>query len=237
MTTLRAAENFDKEYLFSPALAPLIDGAKIFYISGYFLSHAADTALEFAKKVSAAGKVGVDDSNLLRISPNPTVSQILALNTAAPFICQYFNAQLSLLLPYCDFVIGNDTEAELWATTAGHANIKDALAIGKIIATLPKANASRPRVVVITRGSDSTVLVSSDEPDSAKIIPVHPLKDDEIVDTNGAGDAFAGGFLGGCVAGKSPYDAVLAGHKLAATSIQLVSLASGLLFPACLCQG
>ena len=36
-----------------------------------------------------------------------------------------------------------------------------------------------------------------------RIHPVHALKQEEIVDTNGAGDAFAGGLLGALVAGKS----------------------------------
>ncbi|CAG8734936.1 11975_t:CDS:2, partial [Acaulospora colombiana] len=37
----------------------------------------------------------------------------------------------------------------------------------------------------------------------AATYPVEKLRDDEIVDTNGAGDAFAGGFMGGLVLGKS----------------------------------
>jgi adenosine kinase len=87
--------------------------------------------------------------------------------------------------------------------------------IATTIAALPKVNASRPRIVVITQGAQSTILVSSAEPDSPKVFSVPHMKDGDIVDTNGAGDAFAGGFLGGFVLGKQLEECVEAGHKLA----------------------
>lgn len=64
MTTLRAAEKFDKSHLASPEVAPLIDGAKVFYVEGYFLTHGADSALELSKKASEAGKVRRCDSHV-----------------------------------------------------------------------------------------------------------------------------------------------------------------------------
>ncbi|KAG5730863.1 hypothetical protein E4T56_gene8570, partial [Termitomyces sp. T112] len=57
VTTLRAAEKFDKAHLSSPAVAPLIDVAKFFYVEGYFLTHGAASALELSSKAAAAGKV------------------------------------------------------------------------------------------------------------------------------------------------------------------------------------
>lgn len=44
------------------------------------------------------------------------------------------------------------------------------------------------------------------------------------MDTNGAGDAFAGGFIGAYVLGKNIDDCVLAGHALASMCVQQVSL-------------
>lgn len=87
---------------------------------------------------------------------------------------------------------------------------------------LSKSNTSRPRIVVITQGAESTVLVSSAEPDSPKVYAVHPLTEAQIVDTNGAGDAFAGGFLGAWVAGKNVDECVEAGHKLGGMCVQQV---------------
>ena len=202
VTTLRAAEKFEKSHLASPEVAPLIDGAKVFYVEGYFLTHGSESALELSKKASEASKVFV-------------------LNLSAPFIPQFFGMQLQQIIPYCDIIIGNESEAEAWASATGLPH-KDLGAIAKALATQPKANLSRPRVVIITHGAESTTVVSSDDPENAKSYGVHPLSDTEIVDTNGAGDAFAGGFLGAYVAGKVLEECVEAGHKLGSMCVQQV---------------
>ena len=56
VTTLRAAEKFDKSHLSSPAVAPHIDNAKVFYVEGYFLTHGTESVLEVSKKASETGK-------------------------------------------------------------------------------------------------------------------------------------------------------------------------------------
>jgi adenosine kinase len=160
--------------------------------------------------------------------------QVFALNLSAPFIPQFFKVQLEQVFLYCDFVIGNESEAAAWASAVGLPNnLKDDIpAIAKSIAILPKSNPSRPRTVVITQGPNSTVVVSATDPDKPTVYPVDTLTDEQIHDTNGAGDAFAGGFLGALVAGKSVDAAVLAGHTLGAMCVQLVRtlMASNLLY-------
>jgi len=202
VTTLRAAEKFEKSHLSSPEVAPLVDAAKVFYVEGYFLTHGIDSALELSKKASEASKVFV-------------------LNLSAPFIAQFFGVQLQQIIPYCDIIIGNETEAEAWASATGLPH-KDLDAIAKALATQPKANPARPRIVIITHGPKSTTVVSSDNAENAQVYPVHPLSDAEIVDTNGAGDAFAGGFLGAYVAGKNLEECVEAGHKLGSMCVQQI---------------
>ncbi len=101
--------------------------------------------------------------------------------------------------------------------------------IASSIANLPKSNASRPRLVLITQGADSTLVASSSpaSPESAavkanlttsdpnpKTFPVPKLAHDKIIDTNGAGDMFAGGFLGALALGKSLDVCVETGHKM-----------------------
>ncbi|THH01220.1 hypothetical protein EW026_g1450 [Hermanssonia centrifuga] len=182
VTTLRAAEKFEKSHLASPEVAPLIEGAKVFYMEGFFLTHGTESALELSKKVSEAGKAFV-------------------LNLSAPFIAQFFGVQLQQIIPYCDIIISNESEAEAWAAATGLPH-KDLPSIAKALATQPKANLSRPRTVIFTQGAQSTVVVTQDDADNAKVYPVHALSDAEIVDTNGAGDAFAGGFLGAYVTAR-----------------------------------
>jgi adenosine kinase len=203
VTNLRVAEKFEKSHLSSPEVAPLIIDAKFFYVEGYFLSHGVESALELSSKSAAAGKTFV-------------------LNFSAPFIPQFFTKQLQDILPYTDVIIGNESEAEAWANATGLPNVKDIPGIARSIALLPKSNPSRPRIVIITQGAQKTVLVTSDKPDSPKLFPVNRLTDSQIVDTNGAGDAFAGGFIGALIAGKNLDESILAGHALAGACVQQV---------------
>ncbi|KZP15644.1 Ribokinase-like protein [Athelia psychrophila] len=203
VTDLQSAEKWNQSHLSSPEIAPLVDAAKVFYVEGYFLTHGTDTVVELGKKASHASKVFV-------------------LNLSAPFIAQFFSAQLQQVIPYCDIVICNESEAEAWASAIGLPDKTDLKATAKALALAPKSNPSRPRVVVFTQGAESTILVSSADPDNPKVYPVQALTSESIVDTNGAGDAFAGGFLGAFVAGKTLDEAVEAGHKLGRMCIQLV---------------
>ncbi|OJA16888.1 hypothetical protein AZE42_08505 [Rhizopogon vesiculosus] len=203
VTTLRAAEMFDLSHLSSPAVAPLVDAAEFFYVEGFFLTHGTASVLELSKKAS-------------------TLSKVFALNLSAPFIPQFFSAQLQSVLPYCDIIIANESEAEAYAAASGLPDKTDLAAIARAIAISPKANASRPRTVIFTHGAESTVMVSGAEPDSPKVFKVTPIPSGEIVDTNGAGDAFAGGFLGAFVAGKSLDDCVEVGHKMGAMCVKLI---------------
>ncbi|EIW87306.1 Ribokinase-like protein [Coniophora puteana RWD-64-598 SS2] len=203
VTTLRAAEKFEKSHLSSPEVAPLVDGAKVYYVEGFFLTHGTESVLELSKKASAASKVFV-------------------LNLSAPFIPQFFHAQLQSVLPYVDFIIANESEAEAYAAATGLPDPTDLAAVAKALATAPKSNASRARTVIFTHGPESTVVVSGAEPDAPKVYTVSPIADDLIVDTNGAGDAFAGGFLGAYVAGRTLDACVEAGHRMGAMCVQLV---------------
>jgi len=204
VTTLRVAEKFDKSHLWSPEVAPLIDAAKVFYVEGYFLSHGFETVLELAKKVAEKKKTFV-------------------LNLSAPFIPQFFSSQLHQLYPYTDVLIGNETEAETWSRANGLPYGKEELdQIAKAIAVSPKVNNSRDRIVVLTQGSGSTIVVTSSDNNNPRTYPVNLIKDEDIVDTNGAGDAFAGGFLAGLVSEKNIDECIEAGHKMGAMCVREV---------------
>ncbi|KAF9447536.1 Ribokinase-like protein [Macrolepiota fuliginosa MF-IS2] len=195
VTTLRVAEKFEQSHLESPKVLPLIEAAQVFYVEGYFLTHGTTIVEWLAKKSSAANKTFV-------------------LNLSAPFIAQFFTASVKQVLPYTDILIANESEAEAWATATNFPGSKtDLTGIAKAIVSYEKANPTRERIVIFTQGAKETHLVAGPKAE-AKIFPVTALKDEEIVDTNGAGDAFAGGFLGAYVAGKSVEESVLVGHKL-----------------------
>jgi len=162
VTTLRSSEKFEPSHL--DTISNLVDGAKLYYIGGFFLTHGVESALIVAKKAAAEGK-------------------IFSLNLSAPFIAQFFKVQLEQIFPYADIVIGNESEAEAYASAIGltEAEKTNLPLIAKRIAASPKNNASRPRVVVLTHGPKETVLVSSDDIDNPKIFKVEPLAKEEHV--------------------------------------------------------
>ncbi|KAF3992427.1 hypothetical protein FT663_00707 [Candidozyma haemuli var. vulneris] len=207
VTDLAAANHFKAAHLQKPENWALVENAKYYYIGGFHLTVSPE-AIELLGKHAA-------DNN-----------KIFSLNFSAPFIPQFFKDPLDKSLPYVDYVIANESEAAAYAESHGLESIKDDItAIAKEVAKLPKANTKKPRVVVFTHGTKPTVTVTYNaEADSFDVneYPVRPLQEGAVVDTNGAGDAFAAGFLASLVEEKSLEEAVKVGQWAAALSIQEV---------------
>ena len=72
------------------------------------------------------------------------------MNLSAPFLCQFFKDPMHTILPYCDYIFGNETEAAAFAENNGFGECSVA-EIAKKIAQLPKENQKRKRTVVITQ--------------------------------------------------------------------------------------
>lgn len=155
------------------------------------------------------------------------------MNLSAPFICQFFKEPLMQVMPYVDVIFGNETvsyelllqlfetqhcffaqEADTFAAEQGF-NTKDLKEIALRICKLPKQNESRQRVCVITNGSNPVIVAHKEE---IKEFPVEKLSEDKLVDTNGAGDAFSGGFLSQYIQGQ-PLDVCVKCGIWAATQI------------------
>ena len=79
--------------------------------------------------------------------------------------------------------------------------------------------------MIITQGTDPTVVavagVNGAKP-TVKQHKVHAIDPKEINDTNGAGDAFAGGLVAGIVEDKELDTCIDMGHWLAGESIRLL---------------
>lgn len=140
------------------------------------------------------------------------------LSLSAPFIPQFFKDQLDQTAPYWDYLVGNETEAQAYADSHD-LNTHDIPTIAKHLAALPKKNSQRKRTVIITQGTDTTIIAIQGE-DKVKEFPVHTINKSEICDTTGAGDAFAGGFVAGIVEGKDLDTCVDMGQWLAKLSIK-----------------
>jgi len=197
VANLAAANCYKFEHLQQPENWALVEKADYFYIAGFFLTVSPEA-------IMAVGKHAYDKK------------KTFMMNLSAPFISQFFMDPLMQAMEFVDVIFGNETEALTFAEQQNYGT-KDLQEIAKKIANLKKADPSRPRMVVITQGADPTLIVKGD---SVSTFPVMPIKPEDILDTNGAGDAFVGGFLAGLVQGKSTEDCVKSGNWAANHIIQ-----------------
>ncbi|CCC71347.1 hypothetical protein NCAS_0H00370 [Naumovozyma castellii] len=192
VTDLGAANHFKPEHL--DKHWSVVESAKLFYIGGFHLTVSPEAIVKLGKHAKETGKPFV-------------------INLSAPFIPQFFKAALEQVLPYATIVIGNESEAASYAESFGLTCDKDDLeSIAKHI-----VGDSKTKTVIFTHGLEPTVAVSAKATTS---YAVKPLAKENIVDTNGAGDAFAGGFMAGLAQDKSLETCIDMGQWLASLSIQ-----------------
>lgn len=179
IANLSAANDFTKEHLEDKEIWNIVEEADYYYIGGFFLTVSPESILQVAKHACEKNKY-------------------LMMNLSAPFISQFFAEPLSKCLPYIDILFGNETEAVAFAKFQNFRT-EDVKTIAIKTAELEKANKNRSRVVIFTQGSDPTIVVVDGV---ATEYPVQKINPNDIVDTNGAGDSFVGGFLSQFIQGK-----------------------------------
>lgn len=189
VANLAAANCYKKEHFDSEEVKAVWEKAKFIYSAGFFLTVSPPTIMAMAQH--AAEK-----------------NHTYCMNLSAPFICEFFKDPLLAALPYVDIMFGNESEAETFGKAMGYEDTTPK-GVALEIAKYEKKNDKRSRMVFITQGSESTLFVQDGK---ATEFPVAKLADDKIVDTNGAGDAFVGGFLAALVKGKDVETCVNAGH-------------------------
>ncbi|XP_030466760.1 adenosine kinase 2 [Syzygium oleosum] len=188
IANLSAANCYKADHLKQPENWALVEKAKYFYIAGFFLTVSPESIQLVAEHAAANNK-------------------IFMMNLSAPFICEFFKDAQEKALPYMDFVFGNETEARTFSKVHGWET-DDVEEIALKISQWPKASGTYKRITVITQGPDPVVVA---EDGKVKKFPVIKLPQEKLVDTNGAGDAFVGGFLSQLVKQKPVEDCVKAG--------------------------
>jgi len=178
--------------------------AQVYYIAGFFLTVSPPSIMKVANHACESNK-------------------IFTMNLSAPFLCQFFKEPMLAVLPYVDILFGNESEAATFAkeNAFGTEDIKE---IAKKIAEMPKINTKRKRMVVFTQG-DAPIIVCQDG--VIREFPVPRLLPADMVDTNGAGDAFVGGFLAHLVNERPIEDCVELGKRAA----KMIIGRSGCTFP------
>jgi len=133
--------------------------------------------------------------------------RLVALDTMNYWIRDY-REELARVLREVDVLLVNEAEAR--ELTREHNLVK----------AYRKVQTYGPRILVVKRGEYGVMLFT---PEAIFSAPAYPLED--VFDPTGAGDTFAGGFLGslaaeGCLDGPALKRAVLAGSVLASFTVQ-----------------
>ncbi len=203
VTKLDAAEHFSPDHI--DRNWDIVENAKVYYSTGYFATTSVEAMLKVAKYAVEAEKV-------------------FSINLSAPFVCKHFSESLLKIYEYSELVFGNHTEVAAFSVMMGWSkddNI-DLPAVAQRMAGEmqfrgPKSH--RGRTVVITQGPGPVIVAQS--PDAKpKVFEVDTIDEKDIVDTDGAGDAFAGGYLAQLILGSDLETRVRCGAWAAGAVIQ-----------------
>ncbi|CAM6102050.1 unnamed protein product [Calypogeia fissa] len=197
VANLSAATCYKSEHLIQPQNWFVVEKARYFYIAGFFLTVSPESVLLVAKHARSSNK-------------------IFMMNLAAPFICEFFAKPLLEALFYVDYIFGNEVEAQTFGKIQGW-DIDDVGQIAINISGLPLAPGKERRVAVITQGPNPCCVAFDGQ---VTKYPVTPIAKELIVDTNGAGDSFVGGFLSQLVQGRDLKECIRAANYAANVVIQ-----------------
>jgi len=205
-TNLNAANNFKVEHLKKPENWAICEAAKVIYSAGFFITVCPD-----AMKAACAEAAKHDG--------------LYCVNLSAPFLMMVppFKAVFNELMPQVDFLFGNETEAQTWADSESW-DTKDVAFIATRLSLMPSTKA-RKRTVVITQGADPTIVAINGHVTEH---PITALPKEKLIDTNGAGDAYVGGFLAALSKGLDMAACCKAGAYAASVIVQH----SGCTYPA-----
>jgi adenosylhomocysteinase len=202
---LAAANKYELSHLETAESQAIMKKAQFYYSAGFFLTVSPPSMMLVAKHAAETNKT-------------------YCLNLSAEFIVQFFTEPLLAVIPYADYIFCNEIEAAAFGTKMEWGT--DLVEIAKKLASYEKVNTKRPRTVIFTQGSKSTIVAQADG--KTVEFPVPPLAKELLIDTNGAGDAFVGGFLSKLVQSENLKTCVTTGH----TAARIVIQESGCKFPA-----
>merc|ERR1711904_637395 len=205
-TNLNAANNFKVEHLKAPENWAICEAAQIIYSAGFFITVCPDAMREACAEAAKHGAK-------------------YCLNLSAPFLMMVppFKAFILESLPMVDYLFCNETEAATFAETEGWETT-DVKFIATRLSLIPMAKGGK-RTVVITQGSDPTIVAINGQ---ITEYPILALPKEKLVDTNGAGDSYVGGFLAALSKGLAIPECCKAGSYAASVIVQH----SGCTYPA-----
>jgi adenosine kinase len=155
--------------------------ASIYLIEGYFVIERYDIILRLAEEFSKLNKT-------------------IAFTLSAVFMVEAFRDRILEVSNKSHIIFCNNEEAEAFTkNTSGNFE--------EISIQMHKTFAPLDRILVITCGKEPVVIskynYAEDKLDFLLKSYVYSVPDEEIVDTNGCGDSYVGGFLSQYIQGKS----------------------------------
>jgi len=210
VANLAAAECYSMDHFKTPEVLEAVRQAEIYYMAAFPLTHAGggEAVIEICKHAALKNKV-------------------VCMNISAPFICQVPPLREALLkaLKYTSYVFCNESEAAELAKGMEWGDIS-MVEIAKKMAELPSETRWGLKAV-ITQGADKTIIAHPHTPGKESEVEQYDVQSnpwslakEDIKDTNGAGDAFVGGFLSQLACGADEETCVRVGHFAAGAIIQ-----------------
>jgi adenosine kinase len=177
-----------------------ITDADILFIEGYFVIERYDIILSLSKHFHSLGKK-------------------VAFTLSATFMISNFYDRILEISNQSHLIFCNSEEAELFSGLTNATLEEVSLSIHQKLQTLD-------RILIITDGS-KPVCISRYDPIEKKLdfvlkSFVYPVNSSDIVDTNGCGDSWVGGFLSQYIQGKSIEKCARAGNWASSVIIRNV---------------
>jgi adenosine kinase len=216
LANLGAAVEVSLKHMQTAEVQAAIDDACIYYSEGFFLNTASSP------------------DNLVAVATHAHLhDKLFCFNLNAPYISLAFTSRIQLLMPHIDILFGSDEDLLTYASVRWPLDFNLDTLEAKMrsssrrqealvrclarISMLPLVMTGRPRLVVATCGAHDTYVACGDR---VRSYPVPPMRPEEMADVNGAGDAFAAGFLAQYVTNGDESASVLVGHASAQNCIR-----------------
>lgn len=177
---LGASQKFTDQYL-TDNWHNMVSNTDIIYISGFLITVSPKSFSLLGEHIANCANKG----------------RKFCLNLSAPYVSSVYGQELDKIMKYIDVIFGNDDEALAYAKHKNWLDLTNVKEIAKKMALDEKVRNDIGRLVIITQGERPVIVVQQLDGKQVDIkeFPCEPIPNAEMVDTNGAGDSFAGGFL------------------------------------------
>ena len=183
----------------------LLENIELLYTELYILSHKKSTLLKLAN-------LCLNDK------------KIFGFNLPSLGFLDAFKIDILEMMGYADIIFANLEEAKHFVHHVLDQSYDDLKDLAIKMASQPKVNKNKKRTAVVTCGPDQLYVViynpKTDTVEFQESFTPFTVSNERIIDTNGAGDSFAGGFLAQYVQGHDIEICVKSGNYCAANIIQ-----------------